>query len=270
MSIRPTQPQSIGGVLDISFQLYKASIGSVWPISLLMIFASSPPTLYMIMRGGVVAADPTNPFAAFAVMSRPGYWLAYLLSMLMISCVIGAMYFKEHAIAVGEDMSIGGALQASLGKVVPLLFTTILYGIAVGVGMVLLLIPGFILAISLLTSFCMVLFEDKGPLAALSGSHKLVWGDWWRTSVILTVGFIVVIVAYFAVFALVGVIAPLVGLGVQDVFFYSLVTGFVVGGIINLLLAPYYIALTLSIYWDLKLRKEGGDLAARVGALGTT
>ena len=269
MSIRPSQPQSIGGVLDVSFQLYKASIGSVWPISLLMIFASSPPTLYMIMKGGGVA-DPANPYAALEVMSRPGYWLAYVLSLLMASWVLGAMYIKEHAIAVGEDMSIGGALQASVGRVLPLLFTTILYGIAVAIGTLLLIVPGLILAISLLPAFCVVLFEDKGPLGALSGSHKLVWGDWWRTSVILTVGFIVVAVAYFAVFAVVGVIAPLVGLGARDVFFYSLVTGFVVGGVVNLLLSPYYIALTLSIYWDLKLRKEGGDLAARVGALGTT
>jgi hypothetical protein len=32
-------------------------------------------------------------------------------------------------------------------------------------------------------------------------------------------------------------------------------------------MAPFYIGLFLAIYWDLKLRKEGGDLAARVGSL---
>ena len=35
----------------------------------------------------------------------------------------------------------------------------------------------------------------------------------------------------------------------------------------SLLLTPFYISLGIAIYWDLKLRKDGGDLAARVGAL---
>ena len=35
----------------------------------------------------------------------------------------------------------------------------------------------------------------------------------------------------------------------------------------NLLVMPFYVAMLIAVYWDLKLRKEGGDLAARVGAL---
>ena len=30
---------------------------------------------------------------------------------------------------------------------------------------------------------------------------------------------------------------------------------------------PFFSAMLIAVYWDLKLRKEGGDLAARVGAL---
>ena len=35
MSIQPAQPQTIGGVLDTTFQLYKASIVKMIPLSLL-------------------------------------------------------------------------------------------------------------------------------------------------------------------------------------------------------------------------------------------
>jgi hypothetical protein len=39
--------------------------------------------------------------------------------------------------------------------------------------------------------------------------------------------------------------------------------------VIQIVLSPFYCALILAIYYDLKVRKEGGDLAARVGALNT-
>ena len=47
----------------------------------------------------------------------------------------------------------------------------------------------------------------------------------------------------------------------------SFVSGLLIGVLMNLLMTPFYISLAVAIYWDLKLRKDGGDLAARVGAL---
>ncbi len=35
MSIQPSQPQSIGGVLDTTFQLYKATFVKMIPLSLI-------------------------------------------------------------------------------------------------------------------------------------------------------------------------------------------------------------------------------------------
>ena len=47
------------------------------------------------------------------------------------------------------------------------------------------------------------------------------------------------------------------------------IIGGVVGILGTLVVTPFYAAMIMALYWDLKLRKEGGDLAARVGALGT-
>lgn len=265
MAIQPDQPQSIGGVLDIAFQLYKASIGKVWPICLLLIVASSPPTIYLIMKGGM---DPADPLAAVAMLSDPTYWLMYLLSLVLTMWVLGGLYLKVHSIGTGAEQTAGAALQAALGRALPLVLLTILFAIAVGVGTVLLVVPGIILMISLMLAWNLALFEGKGPIASLTGSHHLVWGNWWRTAAILTVGFIILLVIYFAVGVIVGVIAPLVGMNAQDPFLFGLVSGFAIGAVINLLVTPFYVALLMSIYWDLKLRKEGGDLAARVNALG--
>ena len=48
---------------------------------------------------------------------------------------------------------------------------------------------------------------------------------------------------------------------------FALVSVRLIVGLMSLLLTPFYISLGIAIYWDLKLRKDGGDLAARVGAL---
>jgi hypothetical protein len=57
------------------------------------------------------------------------------------------------------------------------------------------------------------------------------------------------------------------GAGAENVLLISLISGLLIGVLMSLLLTPFYISLAVAIYWDLKLRKDGGDLAARVGAL---
>lgn len=264
MNIQPAQPQSIGGVLDTSFQLYKASVVPSLPLSALMAIASTPPTLYLIMRGGTNSADP---LAMLGAIQSPGYWLTYLVSVLATIWIMGALYFKIGAIGTGQDLNIGSALQQSAGRVLSLFLMSILFFIAVAIGCVLLLIPGLILMVSLMLSFNLALFEDKGPVAALVGSHQLVWGNWWRTAAILTVGFIVLMVIYLIAGVIAGVVVPLAGVAIGDVFVMSMLSTMVIGALMSLIVTPFYLSLVIAIYWDLKLRKEGGDLAGRVGTL---
>lgn len=267
MAIQPTQPQSIGGVLDISFQLYKASVAAVWPICLLLVVGSSGPSLYLIMSGGAIAPNPDDPMAALAIFTDGSYWLASFISVVVSLWGSGALYLKQSAIAADEPMSVGNALTVSLGRLAMQVLTFFLYSIVVTVGLILLVVPGLILMVSTMLCWILVVVESKGPLAALNGSHRLVWGNWWRTTAILTVGFIILIVLYAAVAAVVGLVMPFMGMN-DDPLLIGFVSGVVVSAFLYMLVTPYYIALLLSIYWDLKLRKEGGDLAARVGALG--
>jgi hypothetical protein len=268
VSIRPIQPQSIGEVLDTSFRLYRLSFSKVWPLGLLLAVASSPTAIYMFLHP-MSQADPLNPFAVFGMFRDPAYWLAALAATMIGLCVMGALYLRLNAIGSGEALSNGQALQMALPKVLPMLAMSILYGIAVVVGSVLLIVPGIIVSLSLLLCFVIALLEDRGPLNSLIGSHRLVWGHWWRTSAIMTVAVIIIIVLYVAVGFVVGVAAPL-AVDRTDVALFGFVTGQVIGVTANVFVTPYFIALVLAIYWDLKLRKQGGDLAARVGALGTT
>jgi len=265
MAIQPTQPQGIGGVLDTTFQLYKSSLGVLWPVFLLLTAVGSPPSIYLAMNGagGGVAAGSEM----LAAMSSPTYWLIYLVSIVAMMWVIGAIYLAQHAIGTDQQMSVGEALQASVGRILPLVAMVILFTIALMIGYVLLIIPGIILTVSLMLATALVMFEDKGPVDSLIGSHKLVWGNWWRTLVILSIGGILVFVIYMAVAMVVALVMPFVGLGTDSEMVLSVLSTMIIGVIVNVLVTPFFSAMLIAVYWDLKLRKEGGDLAARVGAL---
>ena len=266
MSMQPSQPQSIGGVLDTTFQLYKASVVPSLPLCVLLAVATAPPSIYMLVHGGF---DTTDPFAMLAAMQSVNYWLTYLVSVIGTLWAMGALYLKIAAIGAGEDLGTAPALQQSIRRVPHLFGTSILFFIALAAGLLLLLVPGLILMVSLMLCFNLVMFEEKGPIDALTGSHRLVWGNWWRTAAILTVGFIIVLVLYVVVGIVIGAIMPLVGMSAEDLLVTTLVTNLVVSMLASLLLTPFYLSLVIAVYWDLKLRKEGGDLASRVGALGT-
>lgn len=264
MSIQPSQPQSIGGVLDTSFQLYKATFVKMIPLSLLMVLAGSLQYIYMFSQGG----NPADPFAMVNMMQSWGYWLTTLAGMVASTWILSAAYLKIGAIGRGDDLGIGSALQASLTRLPAMVVMLLLFILAIMIGSILLIIPGIILMVSLALCFNTGLFENKGPVAALSESHRLVWGNWWRTLVILTVGVIVILVIYLIAGLIIGIVAPLLVVGgAEDVLLFTMVSSILVGLLMGLLVTPFYISLAISIYWDLKLRKDGGDLAARVGAL---
>lgn len=268
MSIQPTQPQSIGGVLDTSFQLYKASLVKMIPLSLLTVVAGSPQSIYIFTQGG--AGSATDPFAMLNMMRSGGYIVAALIGMLGSMWMLSAAYLKVGAIGAGSDLGLAEVLAKALARLPVVLVMAIMAGVALLIGLILLVVPFFILSVSLALCFSIVLLEDKGPIEGLSESHRLVWGNWWRTAAILTVGFIIIFVFYLIAGLIIGVITPVLilgGGGTENVMLISMVSGLLIGVLMSVLMTPFYVSLAISIYWDLKLRKDGGDLAARVGAL---
>jgi hypothetical protein len=261
MATQPNQPQGIGGVLDTAFQLYKSSLGSVWVISLLTAIMSVVPTLFWLSKVDI-AAIASDPLAMYTNGSFA--WLM-LLSVALSMWGIGALMLKQRAFGNDEQMSLGEAFQTSAGRLPSLLLTLFLYGVAIVVGFILLLVPGFILILSLAMCVTLVLFDRKGPIEALTGSHKLVWGNWWRACAVLTVAFILLFVIFIAVSLAVAVFTPFIGL-VGD-FVVEMTIQSILNAAINVVVTPFSTAVMIALYWDLKLRKEGGDLAARVNAL---
>lgn len=271
MAIQPSQPQGVGGVLDTAFHLYKSSLAVVWPISLTLAIVGMPPTLYWMFSGRQLPdPDSIGASVGFNMVFDPADPVGSIIGLvsgILTMWVMSALYLKQRAVGVDEQLGVGDALRLALARLGPLIGASVLFVLAVLVGLILLLVPGLILMVSLMMYMALLLFENKGAVDSLTASHKLVWGNWWRSSAILTVAVILVIVIFIALGVVAAIAAPFAGLAVEDIVMVGLVSELVFNAAFNLLLMPFFTAVMIALYWDLKLRKEGGDLAARVNAL---
>jgi hypothetical protein len=256
-----TAPRGIGQVLDSVFQLTRASFFALLPFAALVGLVSSIPLVYMIWTGAL-----NDPARLATMMFTPGYWIATLVMLPLMFVAYGGAIVRAEAVAQGEPLGFGESVR----KVLPQLFTIILaaicFAIAVGVGLVLLVIPGVILMVSLYLFLPAILLDGKGAFDSLTHSHSLVWGNWWRTMAIVTIAVIVMYVLFLLVGVVIGIFFGFAGADPVFLILVNLATT-TLGG---LLLMPLFTALYVEIYRDLKMRKSGGDLAARIEAVGTT
>lgn len=278
MVIRPTQPQRVDGVLDTAVKLSKASVVKVLPLSLLMTLVSTPGSIYVFVKGGV---DLSDPFGMIRLMLSPGYLLVSIASCIGMMLIVAAVSLKMAAIASDSDMSTATALLKALRHLPSLLVSLVLYVVVVSIGPFLLIVPilmsrsnsiavslGVLLTIvsiipgvSLLLFVGTNLFENKGPIAALTASHHLVWGKWWHTNAVLVVGTLVLIVIYVIAALLVGMVAAVqvLGGGSANLGLMSLVSDLLIGLVSSPLVTPFSVAMFLAIYWDLQLRRQDVD-----------
>ena len=214
MPIQSSQPQSIGGVLDTVFQLYKVSLPRVLPVSFLAALSDLPAVVYGMRWSSQLqnATDVEQVTAAAALtFTDPAYYAIIFAGNLVKLWLFAALALQINAIGKDEELPVKVALARGVRPMAGMFVASILYSIALIVGTLLLLIPGIILSVSLLLYFVLVPLEGKGPLAALKTSHQLVWGCWWRTTAIFTVGIIILIVIFMALALVIGLSAPLLG-----------------------------------------------------------
>ncbi len=254
---RPTEPQSIGGVLDSGFKLFRASFGQVVGLAMLAGFIGQLPSVMVtLMIGGGSAPDNSSLLSVMLI----SLLIVMLISMVFFAAIVSRM----HGAHVAREVSMGDAFNMGFSCMLPLLGCVLLYGLAIGVGSMLLLIPGIILSLSLMFGPYILIIERGGVLDSLKRSHSLVWGYWWRTSGIILIAGFIMMVAY----VLVGMVAAVAIVMEPDTVLsptYTLMEALVTA-LLSGLITPLFYAMTLAAYYDLRLRRQGEDLAERIDA----
>jgi hypothetical protein len=106
--------------------------------------------------------------------------------------------------------------------------------------------------------------EDAGVFKSFEISWTLIKNHWWRTAAIYAIALILML-AFYVVVAVIN--AALAGVSLRNPFGTGALLSQLVAIVGGAVLMTFVPAILLATYHDLKLRKEGADLAGRVNAL---
>lgn len=249
MSLLAKEPASIAKVLDASFKLLKASFPKIIGFGILIGLISAGLSISGTLFTQGVGASGIESSGLIV------FFIILLIGFLFFFGLYAAMIYRIDNVANQRDDSFGEAMGVAVRKFPVMLLAAFLYSIAVMLGMVLLVIPGLILTLSLFFYAYYIVLEDRSAYQSLKASHKLVWKDWWRTMGVFTVPGVLMLIVYFAF----GMLMAYTGINENEINWVEVVMNLFTG-----LFTLYFYVLGYVQFHDLKLRKSGSDLEARM------
>ncbi|HWW19855.1 MAG TPA: hypothetical protein VNZ06_03540 [Steroidobacteraceae bacterium] len=263
----------MGAVLDNAIELYRHAFRSCWVISLVGTVLTTAVRLRADMDMPNVSFGGKNlqQFGADLVQALQhmnggvGSLLNNLLVLLLELVLYGSLFAQMHHVAAhARPLATLDALILGVRRLPGMVLSSVIFMVAVFVGFVLFLIPGFYLWGKLEFWVAAAFADDAGAIGGLGRSWEITTGNWWRSATAVTVALIIVVVLNSG--------ADVVGL-ILLAFTHDLTTLLLVTqtfqGIAAVFVLPMLPAAALAIYYDLKLRREGDDLLIRANSLQT-
>jgi hypothetical protein len=284
--VKATAPRSIGGVLDDAIRLYRASFAKAWLLALGGRLLLAAPLL--ILQFQFAGARTGDTQAMVAMFKSPSTWLPYLIAAIVTIGFYNALLVQIDGFAntrvetFGRSLGVGfRLLPRTLLMFIVMVLAASVVGVGVGIVFGLLgaaastLVRAFLVIVlvvfgiyvwgrAFLANVALVV-EDAGVFKALGLSWMLIGGHWWRTATVYTIAIIILLVFNVVI----AVVDGLVGVVLHNSFGLAAVIGQLVAVAGGAVVMPFVPAVLLAMYYDLKLRKEGTDLAGRVNALPT-
>lgn len=261
------QPSSIGRVLDSGFRLF---IASFKPVLMLVVFAALINIIlqYAMHQILLPAYGLTSEEEVAQYMANVAPQLIGVSVMIWIVSIIlyNAILARIGDVARGGDAVMYDALMLGVRKAVPVFVAAILYTLAVSIGFMLLVIPGLILMITLLFFQVLIVVDGEGIFASLRQSHRLVWGNYWRTTAVVLVPFFILYALFMVVVFAAGFLVAVTSPGMLDAQAPPMTFGLfdILTASVSVLMVPLMDSIFVAHVNDLKLRISGSDLESRM------
>jgi hypothetical protein len=156
-----------------------------------------------------------------------------------------------------RDQTIGSLFSSAAPFIAPLIAVGILAGIAIAIGLLLLIVPGLILITIWAVVVPVIVIERTGVFGSFGRSRELVRGNGWRVFGVIVVLFLLAIV--FG-----GLVRGIVGAATDDSF-----VGYVIGdAIVNVLVVPLSALAATVLFVELRRLKGDPLLEEAAGAPG--
>jgi len=277
MSLLPTAPRPIAGVLGDALRLYRASFSRCWVLALVGAILNAVVGSYQtrsladlssLSLGDLSTSSLDDVLAQLTgrihfIMHSKALWLSSLAQLLVWLLICAALIARQHAVAIGREDTMSAALALSLRRLPGALTAGIVSTLLVAAGLLLLIVPGLWVGGLLQLWFVPLCVEEVGPWKALGRSWQLVERHWWHASTVVGLAITIVAILPMASDVMAGAFVA-VSHGTAVTF---LKTSELLDTLVSVFSMPLLTVVMLALYYDLKLRREGSDSAERPRSL---
>jgi hypothetical protein len=238
------RPMGVGEILSAAFRLYQRQWRTLLAIAAVVVV---PITLLQYLVGNQVRSQ-SQVTGSGVVVSTPSWavgisgLVAVLAGVLMYLVLTGAITRAVAAEVAGEDPGLEQSYRFGFHRLGSVLVVSVLVGLAILGGLILLVIPGIYIGVRLCVSVEALVVEGRRGTQAMSRSWGLVGGHWWHA---------------FGTLVVAGLLTGLVNTLITSPFgATSWVAQAVVAAVATTVTLPYGALVGVLLYLDLRARKE--------------
>lgn len=198
----PVTGTDLGGLLQSSFNYLFAQIGQYILISLISLIPFFVLTVIFFLAfglGGLGLAGGLD-FGALLGIGAFAMLLIFALAIVTAALMSGALIQAANSQAAGGKVSVGDAYKAAFAKFGPLIVVYLVVGIAVGIGSILLVLPGLVAFFFLCLAPMAVMIDNAGIGDALGRSCRFALKVPAEIIVVLVIAFVASFILSFIPF----------------------------------------------------------------------
>lgn len=242
MNLNVAEPQGISGVFRNGWSLFKTGFSSLWMLALAAGLLNTWFGVYTEYHPEVAGGASLG----ILTLSLLSTGLGGLLSLIMLR--------RLDNLARGLLVDLDDEFNVAIKAFLPFVLASLLYGLGIVVGAIVLIVPGIFILVAFGFYSMFLVLEGRGPIKALEASFRLVEGQWWYAFGALLL--ILVVAVTLVVLCVLPVALLLEGEG-PAAFMSGWAADIAFGGLLNMLLEPLGLALSLCLFYELKARKTG-------------
>jgi hypothetical protein len=199
-STPPSGSASVSELLATASQLFRASLLKCLPMGMVAVLCAQSANIYWMASGHVLS---------FTADYDTNYDLLATAGVAVELWLLGAMMLRQRAVVLGARILPGAELRVAFRRLPFILASTLLAGLSVLAGLLLLVLPGVFLMVCYLVLLPVVLFDGLGPFAAVLRSVQLLRPLWWKALAACVIVMLLFLIGGLVVAAIIGVIAEL-------------------------------------------------------------
>jgi len=262
------RPMSLGEVLDRTFTLYRehfllfAGITSLPYLGLLAFRFLA----LLAQRSAIRGAGSAPSLGAIGGILLGSFGVGILM-ILAVGIAHAATVWTVSELYLGRNPTVRDAYANSKSRALAVVGISIMVGIATGIGLIFLIIPGIYLACRLAVSVPAAIIEKQSPVASMERSMELTNGQVWPMFLLLLLVFVLTYIIGGVLQLPVFVFAFKAAMTKQQVSLGMSIYSIIAEFLSQVLVGPIGTISASLMYYNLRVQKEGFDIQHLLSSL---